>query len=210
MPEPLRATELAGEFLSQPDYRADFAAVLGTIAGQEVWKLERRQHFREPIHEDWRAFARGDWELALQLTEATRESVAKSYAKNASLGIVPHRARVVEQPISPYLQWELHALKVNAECGERIRVVPVDLVRDLEAGGELPELVTLGPSVAYHIQYTDSGEPAGGVKLTDPGVVAHIVGLTRYLYEAGEDLAMFFEREVAPLPPPPGEDALRN
>jgi hypothetical protein len=207
-PEPLSASELAGERMSQADYRADFRAVLGTIAGQESWKLERGQHFREPGAEDWEAFARGDWERSLELIEEDRHSTTHLVAKATRLGIGQYRARVVEQPIRPYLQWELHALMVRAECGERIRVVPVDLVRDLEAEGELPELITLGASVAYQILYTESGELAGGVKITDTRVVAHITDLTRHLYEAGEDLATFFEREVAHLPPPRGEKAL--
>jgi hypothetical protein len=50
---------------------------------------------------------------------------------------------VVERPICPYLQWELHLLTMRAQCGELIRVVPVDMVRDLEANGQLPELITL-------------------------------------------------------------------
>jgi hypothetical protein len=201
MPEPLRA----GERLSQPDYKADFRAVEWTIEGHESWKLERRQHFREPGRASWEAFERGDWMQALDLIEDMRESATQFQAKASSLGIDLYRARVVEQPISPYLQWELHSLKMRAECGELIRVVPVDLVRGLEADGELPELITLGPSILYEILYTDDGEPAGGVKITDPRVVAHVEEISRYLYEAGEDLATFFEREVAPLPPPSGD-----
>jgi hypothetical protein len=205
MPEPLRASQLAGEVLSRPDYKADFRAVQSTIAGQESWKLERRQHFREPGVEDWEAFARGDWDRSLELIEEDRHSTTNLLAKAKSLGISQYRARVVVEPICPYLQWELHALKVRAECGELIRVVPGDLVRDLEPEGELPELVTLGPSVAYRVLYAESGEPVGGVKITDPDAVAHIASLTRYLYEAGEDIATYFERVVAPMPPPPGE-----
>ncbi|HEX4834057.1 MAG TPA: hypothetical protein VH478_23530 [Trebonia sp.] len=210
MHEPIRASELVGEYLAQPDYKADFRAVQSSIAGQESWKLERRQHFRQPGAPRWEAFARGDWTRALELIEERRHSAPELLAKAANLAIRMHRVRVVKQPLSPYLQWELHSLKVSAECGELIRVVPANLVRDLEAESELPELITLGPSVAYHILYTDSGEPNGGVKVTHPGTVARITGLTRYLYEAGEDIATFFEREVAPLPPPPGEHALRD
>lgn len=100
---------------------------------------------------------------------------------------------------------------MKAECGELIRVATADFVRALEAEGALPELVTLGPSVVYHILYDDCGEAAGAVKITDPAVVKHATDLTRYLYEAGEDLRAFFERVVAPLPPPPrGDRVLRD
>ncbi len=205
MPEPLSPSDLAGERLSLADYKADFRAVEWTIGGQESWKLERRQYFREPGFGSWEAFARGDWDRALELSEGRRASVAEFQAKVSDFGIELYRLRVVEEPISPYLQWELHGLKLRAECGELIRVATADLVREFEAEAELPELITLGPSVLYQILYDDDGELAGAVKITDPKVVARATELTRYLYKAGEDLAPFFERVVAPLQPPRGE-----
>ena len=210
MPEPLRGGDLAGERLSLADYRADFRAVEWTIGGQESWKLERGQHFRAPGFVSWEAVARGDWERALELNEARRQPVAEFQAKVSDFGIALYRLRVVEEPISPYLQWELHGLKVRGECGELIRVATVDLVREFEAEGELPELITLGPSVLYHILYDENGELAGGVKIIDPKVVARATDLTRHLYGAGEDIATFFQRVVAPLPPPRGEKILGN
>jgi len=72
---------------------------------------------------------------------------------------------------------------------------------DFEAEGALPELITLGPSVGYRILYDDCGEAAGAVKIIDPAVVKRATDLTRYLYEAGEDLAAFFDRVVAPFAP---------
>jgi hypothetical protein len=210
MPEPLSVGDLVGEYLSQPDYQADFKAVEWTIGGQKSWKLERRQHFRESRNESWQAFARGDWEQSLELIEERRESIAKFQARADDLGIGLYRLRVVEQPISPYLQWELHSLNMKAKCGELIRVATMDLVRDFEAEGALPELITLGPSVVYHILYDDDGEPAGAVKVSDPKIVRRATDLTRHLYEAGEDLVTFFERAVSPLPPPGGTRVPRD
>lgn len=89
MPEPLSASDLAGQRLSQHDYQADFRAVEWTISGQESWKLERRQYFREPRNESWQAFARGDWERVLELIEDRRESIAKFQAKAKRLGDLP-------------------------------------------------------------------------------------------------------------------------
>jgi hypothetical protein len=204
MPNLLAASDLVGEGLSVPDYRADFRAEEKAIAGQESWKLERRQHFRQPGSASWEAFARGDWGQALQLIEDRREVLTQFAAEVKAQGLDLYRVRVVEEPIRPYLQWELHSLRLRAECGELIRLVSGDQVRDLEADGELPELITLGPSVAYHILYDGEGELAGGVKITDLSVVRRITDLTRSLYEAGEDIEAFFERVVAPLPPPIG------
>ena len=195
----------AGERLSLRDYRAEFSEAQWSIGGQESWKLERRQHFREPGFESWEAFARGDWDQALRLIEEEREFLLEFAARASDLGIDLYRLRVVEQPIDPYLQWELHLLKLRAECGEFIRVATADLVEDLEADGELPELVTLGPSRLYHVLYDDSGALTGAVRVTDQHVVTHAIDLTRCLYGEGEDLATFFERVAAPMSPPRGE-----
>ena len=111
MPNLLAASDLVGEGLSVPDYRADFRAEEKAIAGQESWKLERRQHFRQPGSASWEAFARGDWGQALQLIEDRREVLTQFAAEVKAQGLDLYRVRVVEEPIRPYLQWELHSLK---------------------------------------------------------------------------------------------------
>jgi hypothetical protein len=210
MPDLLDGLDAAGTRLSLEDYRADFRATESMIAGQDSWKLERRQHFRQPGSASWEAFARGHWTEALRLIEARRESLMELGAKTAENGIDLYRVRVVAEPIIPYLQWELHSLKLRAECGELIRVLPAAAVRDLEANGELPEVVTLGLSTAYHILYASDGVLTGGVKVTDPQAVGRVTGLVRRLYGEGEDLAVFFERAVATLPPPRGDIVLER
>lgn len=152
---------LGGVWLPIREYRAEFRAAQWAIAGQESWKLERRQHFREPGFASREAFARGDWNTALRLMEGEREYLAEFSAKAAQLGIVLSRVRVVETPIDPYLQWELHLLKLRAECGELIRVLAGGQVSEYEANGPLPEMVTLGSSALYHVRYDDAGELTG-------------------------------------------------
>jgi hypothetical protein len=207
MPDPLREWDAEGRRLSLTDYRADFRATESVIAGQDSWKLERRQHFRQPGSASWEAFARGQWTEALRLIEARRDSLMEIGAEAAEKGSRLYRLRVVAEPITPYLQWELHSLKLRAECGELIRVLPATAVLDLEDNGELPEVVTLGPSAAYRILYDSDGVLAGGVKVTDPQAVGRVTDLVRRLYAEGEDLAVFFERTVAVLPPPCGNTA---
>ena len=205
MPNPLDGWDAGGTRLSLEDYRADFRATEPMITGQDSWKLERRQHFRQPGSASWEAFARGQWAEALRLIEARRESLMESGAKTAEKGTDLYRLRVVAEPIIPYLQWELHSLKLRAQCGEFIRILPAAAVRQLEDGGELPEVVTLGPLNAYHILYDADGVLTGGVKVTNPQAVGRVTDLVRRLYGQGEDLATFFEREVALLPPPRGD-----
>jgi hypothetical protein len=208
MPESARLGVLGGVRLPLGKYREEFRAAQWAMPGQDSWKLERRQHFREPGFASWEAFARGDWDTALRLMEDEREYLAEFSAKAAQLGIALYRVRVVEEPIDPYLQWELHLLKLRAECGELIRVLTGNQVSLHEADGPLPEIVTLGSSTLYHILYDDMGELTGAVRVTDPSAVAAAAELARHLYERGEDLAAFFERLVAPLPPPGGDPSV--
>jgi hypothetical protein len=205
MPDPLDGWDAGGTHLSLEDYRADFRATESTIAGQDSWKLERRQHFRQPGSASWEAFARGQWTEALRLIEARRESLMEFGAETAERATSLYRLRVVAEPITPYLQWELHSLKLRAECGEIVRVLSAEAVRQLESNGELPEVVTLGTSTAYRILYDVDGVLSGGVKVTDPQAVGRATRLIRRLYGEAEDLAAFFDRAVAPLPPPRGD-----
>lgn len=201
---PVRAWEAVpgGETLAISAYQSDFRARQWTIDRQDSWKLERRQHFEEPGFASWEAFARGEWEESLRLIEAERDWLTEFQEENARRGITLWRVRVVEEPVTPYLQWELHLLRLRAECGERIRVVGADEIAAFETDGPLPELVTLGEDTTYVVRYTEHGTLDGAVRFTDRDVTARCRRLTRHLYERGEDIATFFARAVAHLPAP--------
>ncbi|MGW2821680.1 DUF6879 family protein [Streptomyces sp. NPDC001443] len=165
-------------------------------------KLERRQEFQEPGTESWEAFHRGDWETALALLDTNRTTLAEYYAALRRRGLVNRRVRVVELPVTAYLQWELHALHTSALAGEAIRVVSADAVRDCEQDGPLPELVLLGDSDLYEVLYTEEGVGDGCRHIGDPVTVERAARAVDALFQRGEDLAEFFDREIAPLPPP--------
>ncbi|WP_344905879.1 DUF6879 family protein [Actinomadura meridiana] len=84
------------------------------------WKLERRQTFQEPDDASYQAFVRGDWEEAQRIENDGRDALRRRFVEQ---GFVLRRVRVVESPITPYLQWEMRALRVRAEAGEEIRVL---------------------------------------------------------------------------------------
>ncbi|MEU1943329.1 DUF6879 family protein [Streptomyces melanosporofaciens] len=194
-----------GEALPLDAYRRDFRERQWTIDGQDSWKLERQQRFREPGFASWEAFARGDWDESLRLIEEERDYLREFSQEVEDHRITLYRVRVVEEPIAPYLQWELHLLRLRAECGERIRVVGPGHLGELERSEKLPELLTLGDRTTYRIRYTDQGILDGAVRFTDAGTTARCRAFTRDLYGAGEDLESYFAREVAHLPPPQPE-----
>ncbi|MEV4252497.1 DUF6879 family protein [Spirillospora sp. NPDC049652] len=163
------------------------------------WKLERRQSFREPDEPSWVAMSTGDWDRALALIEEQRANATVS-------GRESHRLRIVEQPISPYLQWELHVLQGRAEAGvQDVRVLDAGEVSHLEPDHPLPELVFLGMTVMYEVLYDREGMHSGGRRHDDPDLIRACHRQLVALHGAAERLPTYFAREIAPLPAPAGQ-----
>ncbi|MFD9871723.1 DUF6879 family protein [Streptomyces niveus] len=192
-----------GERLERRVYRADFRKRHAAIRGATSWKLERLQHFEEPDNPSRDALRRGDWEESLRLMrERNTGSLAASAVEDERQGHIFHRVRVVEEPLTPYVQWELHSLLQQDRYGVPVRVVSAESVATVERSGLLPELVVLGGRTLYNVLYSDAGHPLGAIRYTEPDVVAEWQHYIESLYTAGEAIASYFERAVAPLPAP--------
>jgi hypothetical protein len=165
-------------------------------------KLERIQHFREPDDASWRAFAAGDWDESLRLSEQNRPEVVAEFAEDARLGYRSYRVRVVDLPIDPYLQWEMDRFRIRVECGESIRIVGPTAVADYETTGIVPELIFMGSLAMYEVRYDKTGELVGGKRFTDPELIVNCRAEVQALYASGEDFWSFYEREIVPLAPP--------
>ncbi|MFI6704759.1 DUF6879 family protein [Streptomyces sp. NPDC050509] len=191
-----------GERLVRDVYKREFRERDAAIHDRDSWKLERRQHFEEQGSPSRDALSRGDWRESLRLMEERREKLLAAAQADERRNSAFHRVRVVEQPLTPYLQWELNSLRQQAECGMRVRVVGVELVTPSEGEGLLPELVILGGDVLYQVLYTETGVPNGAIRYTDPDIIRGWESYIKELYRVGEDVMDFFDREVAHLPPP--------
>lgn len=194
--------ESRGERLGREAYRADFRERRGATRDRDSWKLERLQHFEEVGDASRDALRKGDWPEALRLFEADRAGARASALREQRHGAFLHRVRVVEEPLSPYVQWELHWLRLSAECGHRVRVLPASALAAAESAGPLPELTLLAGHTLYRVLYTPAGVPDGALRWTDPAVVLPWAAYLSEAYAAGEDVRPYFERAVAPLPPP--------
>lgn len=193
-----------GDRLAPDNYRRDFRRRDSVIMHRSSWKLERRQHFEELGNESWEACRRGDWAEALRLLDAEqrRSALVEVYQDDERRHSYFHRVRVIQKPLTPYMQWELNSQRVRAECGERIRVVDADLVAKWEIESLLPEVVVLGGSTIYQVLYTEAGVPDGAIRHTDPALIASWEYFIKALYELGEDVRDYVRREVAHLPAP--------
>ncbi|MDH6710502.1 tetratricopeptide (TPR) repeat protein [Kitasatospora sp. MAA19] len=191
-----------GESLARQDYKRDFRERDAQVRGRDSWKLERRQHFEEQSSPSWEAVLRGDWDEALRLLENRREALLEIGREDEERQSFFHRVRVVEKPLTAYLQWELHSLRIRAECGERISIVNAEALADSEEFGPLPEIVILGGRTLYQVLYSATGIPIGAIRYTDPDIVLRWENYIEDLHRTGEDVLTYFDREVARLPPP--------
>ncbi|NUT46158.1 MAG: hypothetical protein HOV94_02390 [Saccharothrix sp.] len=200
------ATKLEGRFLELASYREEFQRRFDRQTHSVSWKFERRQTFRQPSSPSWKAFSEGDWATAVRKLEENRPRLTAMFEEMAGRDFVLRRVRVVEEPVTPYLHWELHSLRVRAQCGEQIRVVPSDSFRQLEINHELPETITIGEEGLFEIAYDSTGVLTGGTWVDDRDTLANWVHFTRTLYESGEPLLDHFDRSIKDLPPPAGQD----
>jgi hypothetical protein len=196
-----RIRHVPGATLDRATYQREFRANWAQVE-DFLWTLERAQSFREPGDDAWEPWIQGRWDEALAVMESRRPALIKAAQEDDDLGIEPRRIRVVGLPVTPCLQWELHSLKVRAECREYVRVLDPAELGDLEADEPLPELTILGSKVLYEVLYDDTAALAGGRRITDTLVIRACRARMAQLWEQAEDLLPFFEREIAPLPPP--------
>jgi hypothetical protein len=201
-----RIPSLPGKRLDAQEYLDDFWARFQGHSG-DFWKLERCQHFIEPGVPSWEAFAAGEWERALALAVGQRPAVREYIAANRHLN--RRRVRIVEHPLTPYLHWELHVLRIRVEEGDNIRVLRADAVREYEQQGRdgepaqvLPELIVLGSVVLYEVCYDASGKLDGARRIDDAAATARCEAELQAMYGSAQDFSEYFEAEVAPLPPP--------
>ncbi|MFI8433003.1 DUF6879 family protein [Streptomyces sp. NPDC079020] len=191
-----------GQRLGLDDYSEDFGRHFWRSGSEGFWKLERQQSFREPGVESWEAFHKGHWDESLALLEGQRGHYEEYFRRIAGSGFALHRVRCVEEPISPYLQWELHLLHLKAQYGEDTRVLSGDGIRPYETQRPLPEIVVLGSSVMYEVLYDDDGKLAGGIRFDDPRDISRCRQAIQEMHRSGEPLDDFFSRQVTRMPPP--------
>lgn len=179
-----------------PDFQYNFAHA------REFWKLERGQVFAEPGDVSWEAFNSGDWDESMRLLADRREDLKRYHRENAAAGTITRRIRIVSLPVTPYLQWELHLLRIRDEAGGPIRVLRDIAVADLEDQGPLPDIYTMDHAVMYQAVYDDHGVLEHALRYIDRTLVRRCRDFIADLYALGEPIGPFFQREIAHLPPP--------
>lgn len=187
--------------MDRPTYHADFRRVYKSGI-RHLRKLERGQNFKERGFASWEAFSVGEWDLALSLIEEKRDVYAQQFREAARLNILERRLRVVEFPVTPYVQWELHVLRLRVDLGDNIRVLDARKISDIEKDRPVPEVVILGDAAMYEVLYDEDGNAMGANRFTDRALIRETTAGFDVLYERGDDFHDFFDREIVPLAPP--------
>lgn len=108
----------------------------------------------------------------------------------------------MEFPVTPYVQWELHVLRLRLDVGDQIKVLDARTIADIEQDRPVPEVVILGDVVMYEVQYDHEGNADGAKRYGDRALIAETTAGFEALYARSEPFVDFFEREIVPLPPP--------
>lgn len=197
-----RLGDVPGAPLGRSAYHGDVARETARLAGL-VWKLERSQFFTESDDDPaWQAFRAGDWNGSLRHFEDERPDIRAEVEMYARQGSELRRLRVVEEPVSAYLQWEMHAFKVLADCGVPIRVLDAARVRPWEAVGPLPEVLLLEHQALYEVQYDGRWAACGARRIDDRQVIEEAGRDMVALWDRAEPLSDYFARAIAPLASP--------
>ncbi|WP_157547897.1 DUF6879 family protein [Nonomuraea candida] len=209
--------------MSADEYLDDFWPNFRRI-DDVFWKLERTQSFRDPGEPGWTALLDAEWERSLKLIDDGQglAVMSEGTAGNGHAGdsggpggregaggggrqvvsVPRRRIRIVEQPVTPYLQWEMHVLAMRVRAAEQVRVLDAGEVAELEVGRRLPELVVLGTRVMYEVTYDESGRHSGARRIDDREVIVACQGELDKLFATGEEFRAYYEREIVPLPSP--------
>jgi hypothetical protein len=150
----------------------DFVGRVGelfTTCTTSFEKFERLQTFQEPELPSYTAWMAGRKSESQHLYFSTMPSSAEMYRNAAKRQISATRVRVVERPLSSYLEWEMMTYQQTAKFGERILIrdisEPTQSNAAIEAGHDF---LVFDQKHVYVNDYGTAGIFAGGWYVSDP------------------------------------------
>ncbi|MGW0892909.1 DUF6879 family protein [Saccharopolyspora sp. NPDC002578] len=191
----------SGDRLTLDEYADDFNERFWRPRNTGAWKFERAQTFRQPESASWNAFHDGNWELSLRLLEQRRPALQEYFDRVSAHGFFVRRVRVVEEPLSSYLVWELNSLLTRHQCGASVSIVDAGALEAHERDVALPEIFVIGPDTVYEVRYDSDGVAEGAVRYVDERTAQRWANFIDRLHRAGEPIDAYFDREVAGLRP---------
>ncbi|MEU7000463.1 DUF6879 family protein [Nonomuraea sp. NPDC046570] len=151
-------------------------------------KLECWQSYRErEVTTSQAAYERGAVQEAERLLRREAEAERPLYQDVQSRGIDYARIRLVQEPLTPYLGYELIAYRIRVKLGENIEVVRCDPAMNLP-GTEFFDFLLFDRHTALIHDYGEIGLQSGGWVTNDVAVIASL-----------EKKAIELRRQAVPL-----------
>lgn len=151
-------------------------------------KLECWQAYQErEANKSQEAYNKGEIDTARELLRQEAEADRQLYEDVKARGLDYARIRLVQEPLTPYLEYELMAYLIREDMGETIEAVRCSRDLDLPSADYFDFLLFDRHTALIH-DYGDDGRQSGGWLSTDSGVIAAL-----------EQVATDLRRKAIPL-----------
>jgi hypothetical protein len=178
-----------GRRLSLAEFQAQFSSAWAELADRFL-KLECWQAYQElESSESQDAYNRGDMVAARGLLRAEAEADRNLYLDIKERGIDYARIRLIQEPLTSYLAYELIAYEIRAAMGENIEVVRFDAATRLPSQEYFDFLLFDRHTALIHDYGTgEVGRQTGGWMTHNAEVITSLT-----------DVAETLRRSVTPL-----------
>jgi uncharacterized protein DUF6879 len=159
-----------GRRLDLDGFSAEFSQAWSALSFRFL-KLECRQSYREiETNESQAAYESGDIERARNLLTCEAEADRPLYDDIAKKGIDYARVRLIQEPLSAYLQYELISYRIRHTMGENIEVVrlPAEVT---VPNGDYFDFLLFDRRLALIHDYGNVGAQSGGWLTRNPDTV---------------------------------------
>jgi hypothetical protein len=142
--------------------------------GSRFLKLECRQTYQErDTNKSQEMYNRGEIDKARELLRQEAKADQPLYAEVESRGLDYARIRLVQEPLTSYLEYELMAYRIRAAMGETIEVVRCDQDLNLPNDKYFDFLLFDRHTALIH-DYGGEGLQSGGWLATSSDVIARL------------------------------------
>lgn len=161
-------------------------------------KLECWQTYVEAAtNKSQEAYDLGDLPKACELLRQEAETDRPLYDEVSQRGIDYARIRLVQEPLTPYLKYELMSYRIRAALGENIEVVRHDEVVQLP-NEEFFDFLLFDRNAALIHDYGELGLQVGGWLCADGRVIARLETVAVELRTVAVPLTQFLMGGVTP------------
>jgi Family of unknown function (DUF6879) len=173
-------------------FAAEFSHAWSRIQSRFL-KLECWQQYQEAeTNESQAAYNRGEVEAARELLQQEAEADRPLYEDVNRRGIEYARVRLVQEPLTAYLRYELLSYGIREQMGENIEVVRCDPVLRLPNDEYFDYLLFDHDTALIHDYGTgEVGRQTGGWVTQDTTVVARLEAAITSLRANAEPLARY-------------------